>query len=176
MADVPWQSFGYKKEWKCKTIDEFLTLFDRLFPLPQQCSWQSFRLSSKIVTRITDALQMKQFDVLEWKKLPRIGTSISRPGASSCNLGELTRTWDKRSNPRQRDSQMEIGSSLPSFSCSESGNTRLKEKRTKRLLKPNATDEEIMSADGAGACIHQQHNKDRYFSPVRALRRRHCHI
>ena len=57
-----------------------------------------------------------------------------------------------------------------------------------RLLKPNATDEEIMSADGAtlrlsdqknghkGACIHQQHNKDRYFSPVRALGRRYCHI
>ena len=57
-----------------------------------------------------------------------------------------------------------------------------------RLLKPKATDEEIMSADGAtlrlsdqknghkGACIHQQHNKDRYFSPVRALGRRYCHI
>ena len=96
MADVASRSFGYKKEWECKTNDEFLTLFDRLFPLPQQCSWQSFRLSSKIVTRITDALQMKQFDVLEWKKLPKIGTSISRPGASSCNLGELTRTWERR--------------------------------------------------------------------------------
>ena len=96
MADVASRSFGYKKEWECKSNDDFLTLFDRLFPLPQQCSWQSFRLSSRIITRITDALQMKPFNVLEWKKLPKIGTSISRPGASSCNLGELTRIWESQ--------------------------------------------------------------------------------
>ena len=57
-----------------------------------------------------------------------------------------------------------------------------------RLLKPSATDEEIMNADGAtlrlsnqknghkGACIHQEHNKHKFFSPVRAIGRRYCHI
>ena len=56
------------------------------------------------------------------------------------------------------------------------------------LLRTDASDEEIMSADGAtlrlsnqknghkGACIHQEHNKHKLFSPVRALGRRYCHI
>ena len=57
-----------------------------------------------------------------------------------------------------------------------------------RLLDTDASDEEIMNADGAtlrlsdqknghkGACIHQEHNKQKYFSPVRAVGRRYCHI
>ena len=56
MANVASQSFGYRKDWECKSTEEFLTLFDRLFPLPKQNSWQSFHLSSKIVTRVTGAL------------------------------------------------------------------------------------------------------------------------
>ena len=39
MADVASRSFGYKKEWECKSTEEFLTLFDRLFPLPKESSW-----------------------------------------------------------------------------------------------------------------------------------------
>ena len=102
MADVASRSFGYKKEWECKSTEEFLTLFDRLFPLPKQSSWQSFLLSSKIVTKVTDALQMKPLKMHEWRRLPRIGTSISRPGASMCNLGELTRTWEAQSPSERR--------------------------------------------------------------------------
>ena len=57
-----------------------------------------------------------------------------------------------------------------------------------RQLKHDATDKQIMRADGAtlrlsdqknghkGACIHQEHNGHRYFSPVRAVGRRYCHI
>ena len=96
MADVASRSFGYKSEWKCDSTDEFLTLFDRFFPLPNKTSWQYFLISSRIVTRVTDALQMRPSTMEEWKKLPKIGTSISRTGASFCNLGELTRTWKAR--------------------------------------------------------------------------------
>ena len=102
MADVASRSFGYKKEWECKSTEEFLTLFDRLFPLPQQSSWQSFHLSSKIVTKVTDALLMKPLRMQEWRRLPKIGTNISRPGASTCNLGELTRTWEEKC-PSQKE-------------------------------------------------------------------------
>ena len=96
MADVASRSFGYKKEWECKSSSEFLTLFDRLFPLPKQSSWQYFNLSSKIVTKVTDILQTTAFEMHEWKRLPGIGTSISRPGASLCDLGELIRTWESQ--------------------------------------------------------------------------------
>ena len=56
------------------------------------------------------------------------------------------------------------------------------------LLPLNASDEEIMEADGAtlrlgnqkngykNACIHQEHNGHDYFCPVRAIGRRYCHI
>ena len=93
MADVASRSFGYRKEWLCHSDDELLTLFDSKFPLPSQSSWQGFHLSSKVVTKVTSALQMTPFDPREWKQLPKIGTSISRPGASLCSLGELTHSW-----------------------------------------------------------------------------------
>jgi len=100
MADLASRSFGYKKEWHCDSWDSFLTLFNRLFPLPNKSSWQAFQLSSKIVTRVTAILQMKEFGMEEWKKLPKIGTSISTAGASSCSLGELTRSWATHSHSK----------------------------------------------------------------------------
>ena len=57
-----------------------------------------------------------------------------------------------------------------------------------RQLPLNATDAEIMKADGAvlkldnqkngwkGVCIYQEHNFDELLSPVRALGRRYCHV
>ena len=93
MADCASRSFGYKQEWKCNSNEEFLTLFNRMFPLPDQTTWQSFLLSSKIVTKVTDVLLTKESTMEEWKKLPKIGANISSAGACSCNLGELTRTW-----------------------------------------------------------------------------------
>ena len=63
-----------------------------------------------------------------------------------------------------------------------------KEEGRLTLLKLDATDEQIMKADGAtlrlsnqknghkGVCIHQEHNGLEYCSPVRALGRRYCHI
>ena len=110
MADVASRSFGYKEEWHCRSTDDLLTLFNKKFPLPAQSSWQSFQLSSKVVTKVICALQMKQFDLQEWRKLSKTGTNISRPGASSCNLGELTHFWESK-RPR---SMRECGSSQPS--------------------------------------------------------------
>ncbi|EJK43807.1 hypothetical protein THAOC_37712 [Thalassiosira oceanica] len=39
MADCASRSFGYKTEWKCESNDEFLTLFNRTFPLPEQADF-----------------------------------------------------------------------------------------------------------------------------------------
>lgn len=56
------------------------------------------------------------------------------------------------------------------------------------LLQPNATDKEIMRADGATlqlsdqknghkeACIHQESNGHKYFLPVRAAGWQYCHV
>ena len=96
MADVASRSFGYRAEWLCKSNDELLTLFNNKFPLPTQSSWQCFQLSSAVVTKVIGAVQMKPFDPREWKQLPKLGTSISRPGASTCSLMELTRFWESQ--------------------------------------------------------------------------------
>ena len=57
-----------------------------------------------------------------------------------------------------------------------------------RLLPPEASDEDILSANGAtlkienqkngwkNVCVHQQSNGDKYLCPVRALSRRFIHI
>jgi hypothetical protein len=65
LTDIPLHSFGSVKEWECKSDTEFLTLFNKKFPLPQQASWTVFRFGSKVITRVISALQMKGITLAE---------------------------------------------------------------------------------------------------------------
>ena len=39
LTDIPSRSLGSIPEWHCTTNNEFLTLFNSQFPLPNQASW-----------------------------------------------------------------------------------------------------------------------------------------
>ena len=49
LADVPSRSFGKEPKWHCKSDEDLLTLFNKLYPLPQQNSWTVFHPSSAIL-------------------------------------------------------------------------------------------------------------------------------
>jgi len=48
MTDVTSCSFGSEPKWLCKSDAELLSLYNKLFPLPNQQSWTVFLLSSAI--------------------------------------------------------------------------------------------------------------------------------
>jgi hypothetical protein len=101
LADIPSRSFGYKAEWHCRTHDELLTMFNSLFPLPNQSTWHYCQLTSKIAMRAIDALRTKALGRREWMRPPQIGTSISTPGPCFYTLSELIRIWTTSHTTKQ---------------------------------------------------------------------------
>ncbi len=53
MTDIPLRSFRSKPKWLCKSNPKLLTLFNTLFPLPNQNSWTVFQISYTVGTRVT---------------------------------------------------------------------------------------------------------------------------
>ena len=101
IADVPSRSFGSNKEWHCESNQQFLSLFNSLFPLPNQTSWTVFQMKHDIVTRITSILQMTHFELEEWKRLSAIGSHVGTIGSASANLWESICTCRRRSSDTQ---------------------------------------------------------------------------
>ena len=52
LGDIPSRSFGYKPEWRFEHDSNLLKFFDATFPLPNQNSWQGFRLSDAVCSRV----------------------------------------------------------------------------------------------------------------------------
>ena len=98
IADVPSRSFGSNKDWHCETNQKFLSLFNSLFPLPNQTSWTVFQMNPDVATRITSILLMKRFELEEWKRLPPIGSHVGTIGSTSANLWQSIRTCRIRSS------------------------------------------------------------------------------
>jgi hypothetical protein len=99
MTDIPSRSFGSNPQWLCRTNDDLLTLFNTTFPLPNQSSWNVFQLSSRISTRVTSVLLMKDFTLEEWRLLPKAGRIVGSAGQPSARLWEWTLSYR---TPRSR--------------------------------------------------------------------------
>ena len=90
MTDIPSRSFGSEPKWYCKNNKEFLTMYNSLFPLPNQESWTVFQLSTKVCMRVISLLRMQVITMDEWQRLPKAGRFIGEIGASTAYLWEWT--------------------------------------------------------------------------------------
>ncbi len=90
MTDIPSRSFGSNKNWHCTTNSSFLTLFNNLFPLPNQTSWTVFQLTCAIGTRVTSVLQTQDFTLDEWRRLPKVGKTVGTVSEPMSALWEWT--------------------------------------------------------------------------------------
>jgi hypothetical protein len=61
----PLTFLGSKPKWHCKSNTDLLTLFNNLFPIPQN-SWTVFQISYAVGMRVTSVLQMTDFTLEEW--------------------------------------------------------------------------------------------------------------
>ena len=85
-------SFGYSKQWHCTNDYEFVSLVNSKFPLSRQHSWQGFRISSVLSTKIISELGTKASPMGEWKRLRKIVRSFGGSGVPIADPLELTHT------------------------------------------------------------------------------------
>jgi hypothetical protein len=86
ISDILSRSFGSTPAWQCDTDTALLTLFNPMFPLPNQSSWTVFHLNCKVVTLMTSALQTQRFALDAWRRLPKTGRHAGEIGARTSNL------------------------------------------------------------------------------------------
>ncbi len=92
MADMASRSFGSVPRWYCKTQDDFSRLFNSLFPLPLQNTWNVFHFNNRLFMRVISVLRMKDSTLAEWQRIPQIGQNIGSAGAPMSNLWAWTRS------------------------------------------------------------------------------------
>ncbi len=92
ISDILSQSFGSTPAWQCDTDTALLTLFNPMFPLPNQSSWTVFHLNCKVVTLVTSALRTRHFVLDDWRQLPNTGKHVGDIGAHTSNLWGWIRT------------------------------------------------------------------------------------
>jgi hypothetical protein len=90
MTDIPLCSFGSEPKLLCKSNPKLLTLFNTLFPLPNQNSWTVFQISYAVGTRVTSVLQTKDFTLDKWGQLPKVGNLVGCAGQPMLHLWEWT--------------------------------------------------------------------------------------
>jgi hypothetical protein len=123
MTDIPSRSFGSKPKWLYKS-NPVLTLFNTLFPLPNQNSWTAFQISYAVGTRVTSVLQTKEFTLDEWRRLPKVGNLVG------CAGQPMSRLWEWTLSYRTPHLQSESASSKGLPDESERGTT-VKENKSK---------------------------------------------
>ena len=90
MTDVPSRSFGSEPKWLCHNDVEFLSMYNKFFPLPNQQSWTVFKISTALFTRVLSALQMKGLEMDEWRRLPKSGKFVGAIGEPTASLWDWT--------------------------------------------------------------------------------------
>jgi hypothetical protein len=101
MADIASRSFGSEEKWLCTSDTDLTNLFTSLFPPPPQTSWNVFRHSSAITTRVISALRMKASTTDEWRRLPRKGTFSGPIGPATSGLWDWTLSFKAhRTSPK----------------------------------------------------------------------------
>ena len=109
ISDIPSRSFGGTPQWHCKTSDEFATLFNSNFPLPNQHSWRVFQIPSALSTRVISILLMKGSGMAEWRRLPTQKKNTGASGRSTASLWEWTLTYRKKQQVSKHEHECSQG-------------------------------------------------------------------
>jgi hypothetical protein len=153
MTDIPSRSFGSKPKWHCKSHTDLLTLFNNLFPIPSQNSWTLFQISYAVGMQVTSVLQMKDFTLEEWRRLPKVGKHVGAAGRLMSHLWEWTLFYrTPRSLTESASSQASQDESVQATTVKENGSkleASLTQSRplARRLLWPRIPVPQIVGSD-----------------------------
>ncbi len=93
LGDIPSRSFGYRKEWHFKKDKEFLTYFNKTFPLSKKNTWTSFCLNYAVGMKVTRKLLTQGLSMAEWRQLPKLETRYGKIGKPASKLTTCLHTW-----------------------------------------------------------------------------------
>lgn len=127
MTDIPSRSFGSEPKWFCKTDTDLNILFDTLFPLPQQASWNVFQLSPAICTRVISVLRMKVSTTDEWRRLPPRGTLLGKTGPAMSNLWDWTLYYRTHSTSTKYEHSLDLLDECEQDTTAENAKLRLQQ-------------------------------------------------
>ena len=117
MTDIPSRSFGSEPKWFCNTNEDLRSLFNTLFPLPSQESWNVFQPSAAICTKVISVLRTKVSTTDEWRRLPQKGKLLGTIGQPMSGL------WDWTLYYRTHHTQSKSGPLLDSLGDYEQDTT-----------------------------------------------------
>ena len=86
ISDVPSWLFDSNPMCHCANSDKLFTLFNLMFPLPNQTSWTIFHLNCAVVMRVISTLRTKSFALENWRQLPRVGRYVGKIGVPMSDL------------------------------------------------------------------------------------------
>jgi hypothetical protein len=99
MTDISSCLFGSEQKWHFQSELNFLTFFNKSFPLPCQNSWTLYQPTSAIATGVISILRMKPFTLEDWRQLPMARKNIGTTGRLMQSLWEWTLTYRTPPSP-----------------------------------------------------------------------------
>ena len=127
MTDIPSRSFGSEPKWFCKTDTDLKTLFNTLFPLPQQASWNVFQFSRAICTKVTSILRMTHTTTDEWRRLPPKGTWLGDTGPPMSHLWDWTLIYRTRLTTTECEPSQDLQPEYEADSTAENAKSLLQQ-------------------------------------------------
>jgi hypothetical protein len=127
MTDIPSRSFGSEPRWFCKTDNDLLTLFNKLFPLPNQASWSVFQPSPAICTRVISVLRMKDTTTDEWRRVPQRGTWLGGTGPPMSGLWDWTLSYRSHLTPPPSEQSQGLQDEYGPDSTAEDAKSQLRQ-------------------------------------------------
>ena len=88
MTDIPSRLFGSNLAWFCKNDTDLLSVFNKIFPLPNQASWTVFSPSNAASVKVISVLRMQHFEMGEWLQLKKAGKHVGEFGVPLSDLWE----------------------------------------------------------------------------------------
>jgi hypothetical protein len=90
ITDIPSRLFGSVPQWHFKLNSDLQTFFNSHFPLPNQTSWNVFKLHSDVAMHVILILRTKHFLLDEWWQLPKIRSLTGTTGPNTSHLWDWT--------------------------------------------------------------------------------------
>ena len=78
IADIPSRLFGSNLSWFCKNYTDLLNVFNRIFPFPNQASWNVFSPSNAVSMKVISLMRMQHFEMGGWLQLEKAGKIVGK--------------------------------------------------------------------------------------------------
>ena len=78
MVDIPSRLFSRNISWFCKNDTDLLNFLNKIFPLPNQASWNVFSPSNAVSMKVISVLRMQHVEMGLWLQTKKSGKHVGK--------------------------------------------------------------------------------------------------